>query len=68
VTPVVRPATPADAGGIATVQVRAWRAAYQRILSDAFLRSLSIPARTTRWDTVLREAVRRPTSPSFRPR
>ena len=56
-TPVVRPATPADAGGIATVQVRAWRAAYQRILSDAFLRSLSIPARTTRWDTVLREAV-----------
>ena len=57
VTPVVRPATPADAGGIATVQVRAWRAAYQRILSDTFLRSLSIPARTTRWDTVLREAV-----------
>jgi GNAT superfamily N-acetyltransferase len=55
VTPVIRPATLADAGGIATVQVRSWQAAYQHILSDAFLRSLSIASRTARWDTVLRE-------------
>jgi ribosomal protein S18 acetylase RimI-like enzyme len=55
VTPLIRPATLADAGGIATVQVRSWQAAYQHILSDAFLRSLSIAARTSRWDTVLRD-------------
>jgi ribosomal protein S18 acetylase RimI-like enzyme len=55
VTPVIRPATLTDAGGIATVQVRSWQAAYRHILSDTFLRSLSIASRTARWDTVLRE-------------
>ena len=54
-TQVIRPAVLADAGGIASVQVRSWQAAYRHILSGAYLRSLSIAARTTRWETILRE-------------
>ena len=53
---IVRRATPDDAHAIATVQVRSWQAAYQRIVPDAFLRELSIDTRATRWRTILAES------------
>lgn len=40
--PSVRPATVADAAEIGTIHVLAWRAAYSALLSEQFLRGLSI--------------------------
>ena len=47
--PVLHQATPEDARGIASVQVRAWRAAYAGIVPAAFLDALSIDEREARW-------------------
>ncbi|HEX4959657.1 MAG TPA: GNAT family N-acetyltransferase [Thermoanaerobaculia bacterium] len=49
----LRRATPEDANAIATVHVRSWQAAYQGIVPEAFLRSLSIEAREATWRTTL---------------
>jgi uridine kinase len=45
----VRPATLDDARAIASVQVRAWRAAYAAIVPGTFLDSLSVAEREGRW-------------------
>jgi ribosomal protein S18 acetylase RimI-like enzyme len=49
----VRDATPADAGAIAKVLVRSWRAAYRGLLPDDVLAGLSVPEREQFWSGVL---------------
>ena len=51
----VRPAEPADALGLAIVQVRSWRAAYPGIVPDAILRALSVERREVEWRQILGE-------------
>jgi ribosomal protein S18 acetylase RimI-like enzyme len=46
---LIRRGGPADALDIATMHVRAWRAAYQGIVPDDVLAELSIPDRAERW-------------------
>jgi ribosomal protein S18 acetylase RimI-like enzyme len=46
---IVRPALLADAKAIAAIHVHAWQAAYQGIVPSAFLNSLSIEERASRW-------------------
>lgn len=53
---MLRRATPDDAGAIATIHVRSWQAAYQGIVPEALLRSLSIETRAATWRTILLEA------------
>ncbi|WP_329057576.1 GNAT family N-acetyltransferase [Amycolatopsis sp. NBC_01480] len=48
-TPVVRPATAADAAQIAAVHVGSWQAAYDGLLPAEFLAGLSLPARERSW-------------------
>jgi ribosomal protein S18 acetylase RimI-like enzyme len=50
----IRRATFEDAGGIASVHVRAWQVAYREIIPEEFLRSLSIERRTEIWRENLR--------------
>lgn len=50
----LRGATAEDARAIAEVHVDAWRWAYRGQLPDAVLDSLSVEARTARWDDTLR--------------
>jgi ribosomal protein S18 acetylase RimI-like enzyme len=45
----VRPATPADAGPIATIHVEAWRVAYAGILDAELLRWISVEERRDNW-------------------
>jgi ribosomal protein S18 acetylase RimI-like enzyme len=45
----VRRATPEDARGIAAIHVQSWRSAYQSIVPDEYLRSLSIDHRERFW-------------------
>lgn len=45
----LRPATPADARGIAEVHVEGWRWAYRGLLPDALLDGLSIDEREEMW-------------------
>jgi ribosomal protein S18 acetylase RimI-like enzyme len=45
----IRGAGPEDAPDIATLHVRAWRAAYPGIVPDEVLARLSIPDRSARW-------------------
>ena len=52
----VRPARVKDAGGIAGVHVRTWQSAYLGIVPDAYLRALSIDARTASWQANLTAA------------
>jgi ribosomal protein S18 acetylase RimI-like enzyme len=52
---VIRPATPADADGIAAVEVRAFRHAYADILDPQFLADLDPSARAEQWRDVLRQ-------------
>lgn len=49
----VRPASPADAAGIAKVHVASWRATYPGLLPDSFLVNLSIETYTRRWRSLL---------------
>jgi L-amino acid N-acyltransferase YncA len=53
---VIREATLDDARAIATIHVRAWQSAYQGIIPETVLRSLSIDAREARWRTILVES------------
>jgi GNAT superfamily N-acetyltransferase len=50
---VIRPATIADAAGIATVHVRAWRAAYCGLVPQSFLDGLDPRCRQERWERLL---------------
>jgi GNAT superfamily N-acetyltransferase len=47
--PIVRPAQASDAGPIAALQVRSWKAAYRGIAPDAFLDDLTEDAWLERW-------------------
>lgn len=51
--PIVRPATAADAAGIARVHVASWRSTYPGILPDGFLVNLSADAYARRWRALL---------------
>ena len=48
--PVIRPATAADAAGIARVQVTTWRVAYAGLVPAHVLDALSVPAGASRWE------------------
>lgn len=56
---LITPATPQDAHGIATAQVRSWQAAYAHILSPEFLNALSIDQRTSQWQDILQKQASR---------
>jgi GNAT superfamily N-acetyltransferase len=45
----IRPATVADAAGIARVQVTTWRATYRGLIPDETLDGMSVERRTERW-------------------
>lgn len=49
----IRPATPADAAGIARVHVDTWRTTYQGIVAEATLAGLSLENRRQRWQEML---------------
>jgi ribosomal protein S18 acetylase RimI-like enzyme len=49
----IRPAVPDDAFDIATMHVRAWRAAYRGIVPDEVLDGLSVAARAASWSDQL---------------
>ncbi|MGH3914506.1 MAG: GNAT family N-acetyltransferase [Pseudonocardiaceae bacterium] len=49
----IRDAQPPDAHSIATVHVESWRVAYQNLLPDDVLASLSIPERERTWSKIL---------------
>jgi ribosomal protein S18 acetylase RimI-like enzyme len=51
----VRPATAADARGIADVHVRAWQRAYRGLIPDTVLDLLTIDSRQRTWDGYLAE-------------
>jgi GNAT superfamily N-acetyltransferase len=51
--PTLRPATLADAPGIARVHVDAWREAYRGIVPDEFLAQLSVERREAQWRSFL---------------
>ena len=57
---VVRPAVPADAPAMAALHVRAWRAAYQGVMPDAFLAGLAVEEREARWRRSLTDPDRAP--------
>jgi len=45
----IRGATPSDAPGIARVHVLTWQSAYQGLIPDSYLQTLSISKRTENW-------------------
>ena len=54
----IRPATAADAPGIARVHVDTWRSTYEGIVPQAFLDSLDLDARAKQWEEwLVREGV-----------
>lgn len=53
---IVRRGGPDDARAIASIHVRAWQAAYRDIVPPAFLASLSVDDRETRWRHNLADA------------
>ena len=50
---VIRPATPADAAGIAQVRVDAWRATYRGMIPDAYLAAMKVEDSAAMWLRVL---------------
>jgi len=46
---ILRPALPADAGGLARVGVESWRTTYKGIMFDEFLAELSVETRAQGW-------------------
>lgn len=54
----IRPATPADAEGIAHVHVASWRTTYRGILPDSLLAGLSVERRAAFWGEILGRAER----------
>ena len=65
---LIRPATPADAHGIAVVHVLGWREAYRGLMPQAVLDDLSIVDRTEGWRQILaaRERGEEPEGPRSR--
>ena len=53
---MIRRAEIQDAGGIARVHVNTWKTAYAGIVSAAYLESLSIDDRTSRWKQSIEKA------------
>lgn len=53
---LIRPATPADAAGIAHVHVETWRSTYPGMLPDRYLVGLSIATHERRWRGLLAPA------------
>lgn len=53
---MVRPATPADAEGIARVHVRTWQGAYAHVFPAKKLASISIERRAEFWRTALADS------------
>ena len=51
--PLIRPATVADAAGIAAVHVESWRSTYAGLLPDRYLVGLSPPVHERRWKALL---------------
>ena len=47
--PIIRPATPNDAEGLAEVRVKSWQTAYKDLLPDEVLESLDIAKNTARF-------------------
>lgn len=54
----VRFATHADAGVVADIQIRGWRAAYRGLVPDAILDGFDVDQRTTRWAELIKRARR----------
>ena len=52
---VIRPATIADAHGIADVHVASWKAAYRGLMPDSVLDGLSVPKREEIWRRIVAE-------------
>jgi len=50
---LIRKAEPADAAGIAHVQVQSWRTTYAGIVPEAFLANMSENEQTARWQMML---------------
>ncbi len=46
---IIREASPADAPGVARVQVDTWRTAYRGMVSDSYLDNMSYEASAERW-------------------
>lgn len=57
--PLIRPATPADAAGIASVHVESWRSTYPGMLPDQYLVGLSKDVYQRRWRSILSGAAAR---------
>jgi GNAT superfamily N-acetyltransferase len=49
----IRPATNADAAGIAQVRVDCWRTTYRGLIPDAYLDAMDVASSTQLWDRVL---------------
>ena len=54
----IRPATVADAEGIARAHVQAWHESYRGMIPDEVLDGLSVEARTARWRSIIGSAAR----------
>jgi GNAT superfamily N-acetyltransferase len=54
----IRPASPADANGIAAVHVDSWDAHYRGILADDFIAARGIDVRRRQWASLLAEPAR----------
>jgi GNAT superfamily N-acetyltransferase len=52
-TITIRPATPADARGIATVRIDTWRTAYRGIVPGAYLDAMDVEESVALWTRVL---------------
>lgn len=50
---MIREATKSDAETITSLQIEAWVEAYKHFIPEQFLRSLSIPDRSRRWEELL---------------
>ena len=58
-TPIaIKTATPEDASAIAHIQIAGWRAAYQDIVPDSHLNSLSASDKTAFWQRILIDPVK----------
>ncbi len=51
----IRKARAVDAKAIAKVHVRSWRETYKDIVDNEYLKNLSIPARTKKWEESLKK-------------
>ena len=54
--PIVRPAAPEDADGIAEVHIQTWRETYAHLLPASYLDGLDVATRADQWRRTLTEA------------